>query len=53
MPAFGNNANVRCFIEDIFVYLKARADGDLPRGRPAKHDDKPAAADKHEKECFG
>ena len=53
MPAFGNNANVRCFIEDIFVYLKARAEGDLPRGRPAKHVDKPAAADKHEKECFG
>src|SRR5258705_11346193 len=27
MPALGNNANVRCYIEDIYVYLKARADG--------------------------
>jgi methanol metabolism-related c-type cytochrome len=53
MPAFGNDPNVRCFIDDIFVYLKARAVGGLPRGRPAKHADKPEAADKHEKECFG
>ena len=53
MPALGNNANVRCYIEDIYVYLKARADGVLPRGRPAKRVDKPAAADKHEKACLG
>ena len=53
MPAFGNNPNVRCYIEDIYVYLKARAEGGLPRGRPAKRADKPEAAEKHEKECFG
>jgi len=53
MPALGNNANVRCYIEDIYVYLKARADGALPRGRPAKRIDKPEAADKHEKACLG
>jgi hypothetical protein len=53
MPALGNNANVRCYIEDIYVYLKARADGGLPRGRPAKRADKPEAAEKYEKECFG
>jgi methanol metabolism-related c-type cytochrome len=53
MPALGDNPNVRCYLEDIYVYLKARADGVLPRGRPAKRVDKPAAAEKHEKACFG
>jgi methanol metabolism-related c-type cytochrome len=53
MPALGNNPNVRCYIEDIYVYLKARADGALPRGRPAKRIEKPAAAEQHEKACFG
>ena len=42
-----------CYIDDIYVYLKARADGGLPRGRPAKRAEKPEAADKHEKACFG
>jgi len=53
MPALGDNANVMCYIDDIYVYLKARADGVLPRGRPAKREEKPAAAEKHEKACFG
>ena len=53
MPALGDNANVRCYLEDIYVYLKARADGGLPRGRPANRADKPEAAEKQEKECFG
>ncbi len=45
MPALGDNPNVRCYLEDIYVYLKARADGVLPRGRPAKRVDKPDAAE--------
>jgi methanol metabolism-related c-type cytochrome len=53
MPALGDNANVMCYIEDIYVYLKARADGALGRGRPAKRADKPEAATQHEKTCFG
>jgi hypothetical protein len=53
MPALGDNANVRCYLEDIYVYLKARADGGLPRGRPANRVDKPEAAEKNEKVCFG
>ena len=40
MPAFGTNPNVMCFIDDIYAYLKARADGALERGRP-QHVDKP------------
>jgi hypothetical protein len=53
MPALGDNRNVMCYIDDIYVYLKARSDGVLPRGRPAKRSEKPATAEKHEKECFG
>ncbi len=53
MPALGDNRNVTCYLDDLYVYLKARADGVLPRGRPAKRADKPETADKHEKECFG
>ena len=53
MPALGDNRNVMCYIDDIYVYLKARADGALPRGRPAKRSEKPAAADEQEKACFG
>jgi methanol metabolism-related c-type cytochrome len=53
MPALGDNPNVMCYIDDIYVYLKARADGVLPRGRPAKRVEKPATADATEKACFG
>jgi hypothetical protein len=53
MPALGDNPNVMCYIDDIYVYLKARADGALPRGRPAKRVEKPATADATEKACFG
>jgi methanol metabolism-related c-type cytochrome len=53
MPALGDNPNVMCYIDDIYVYLKARSEGAVGRGRPAKRADKPAAAEKHEKACFG
>jgi methanol metabolism-related c-type cytochrome len=53
MPALGDNANVMCYIDDIYIYLMARADGVLARGRPAKRVEKPAAAEQHEKSCFG
>jgi len=53
MPALGDNPNVMCYIDDIFIYLKARAEGGLPRGRPQKRADKPPAATAHEKQCFG
>src|SRR5262249_18190252 len=41
MPSFGPNRNVMCYLDDIFVYLRARANDAVPRGRPAKHEDKP------------
>lgn len=53
MPALGDNANVMCYIDDIYIYLKALSDGAIPRGRPAKRVDKPETAIKNEKSCFG
>jgi hypothetical protein len=53
MPAFGTNENVMCYIDDLYVYLKARADGAIPRGRPAKREDKPQMATKNEDACLG
>lgn len=53
MPALGDNKNVMCYIDDIYVYLKARAQGAVPRGRPPGRDEKPERAKQYDKECFG
>jgi methanol metabolism-related c-type cytochrome len=53
MPANGDNKNVMCFIEPIYVYLRARADDAIGRGRPTKHAPKPEAFTKAEDECMG
>jgi methanol metabolism-related c-type cytochrome len=53
MPALGTNKNVMCNIDAIYVYLRARADGALGRGRPDRHADKPANFDKVEDSCLG
>lgn len=53
MPAFGLNKNVMCFIDDIYVYLKARADGAIGRGRPAKRAPKSDQARADEDACLG
>ena len=53
MPAFGTNMNVMCYVDDIYVYLRARGQGDLPRGRPPKRVDKPEAATEAEASCLG
>ena len=34
MPANGENKNVMCFIDAIYIYLRARADDAVGRGRP-------------------
>ncbi|HYZ61954.1 MAG TPA: cytochrome c [Acetobacteraceae bacterium] len=36
MPAFGMVHDVAMYLDDIYGYLKARADGKLPRGRPKR-----------------
>jgi len=53
MPAFGTNKNVMCYLDDIFVYLRARANDAIPRGRPAKHAEKSKAAAEAENSCMG
>lgn len=53
MPAFGTNKNVMCYIDDIYVYLRARADGVVPEGRPEKNEPKSAQAKKDEDQCMG
>ncbi len=53
MPAFGDNKNVMCYLDDIYVYLRARSTDAVPRGRPAGHVEKLAKATETEKECLG
>lgn len=53
MPAFGDNKNVMCYSDDLYVYLKARASGAMGRVRPGDKEDKSEAAKKAEKECMG
>ena len=53
MPAFGDNPNVACYMDDIFVYLRARANDAVGRVRPGKHEDKPKSAKDQEDSCVG
>jgi methanol metabolism-related c-type cytochrome len=53
MPAFGDNKNVVCYLDDIYVYLRARANDAVGRGRPPKHEDKTPATEKAEDACMG
>ena len=39
MKGFSGDPNVAPHIDDIYAYLQARADGALPRGRPARLSD--------------
>jgi len=53
MPAFAENKNVMCYLDDIYVYLRARSNEAIPRGRPAKHEDKPGTFDAAQDKCMG
>lgn len=53
MPAFGDNKNVYCYLDDLYVYLRARAVGAAPRGRPPKKAEKSQAAKDAEAACMG
>lgn len=53
MPSFGTDPNVMCYLDDIYTYLKARSDGVVGRGRPAKHAAKPPEAAEAEEACMG
>jgi methanol metabolism-related c-type cytochrome len=53
MPAFGDNKNVICYLDDIYVYLRARSTEAVPRGRPGAHEDKSREVTAKEHECLG
>src|SRR5215475_13756271 len=53
MPAFGDNPNVACYMDDLYVYLRARANDAVGRARPAKKEDKPEAYTLAENSCMG
>jgi mono/diheme cytochrome c family protein len=36
MKGYADDANVEPYVDDIYAYLRARADGALARGRPAR-----------------
>ena len=53
MPAFADHKNVMCYLDDIYIYLRARSQDAIPRGRPAKHEDKPPEFEEAETKCMG
>lgn len=53
MPAFGSNPNVMCYLDDMYTYLKAHGSGAIPRGRPAKREEKSDAFVENENACMG
>ena len=52
MPSFAENKNVTCYLNDIYVYLRARSTGALGRGRPPKHGPKSATFSANEDKCM-
>ena len=53
MPSFGDNKNVQCYINDIYVYLRARALGLQGRGEIKSHESKPEIYGTQETACLG
>jgi len=53
MPMLGMDKNVMCFIDDIYVYLKARSDDAVGRGRPPSREPKPKAWEDAINVCMG
>jgi methanol metabolism-related c-type cytochrome len=53
MPALGDNPNVACYMDDLYIYLRARANDAVGRARPAKKEDKPDAYTAAENSCMG
>ena len=46
MPAFGDNKNVVCYIDPIYVYLRARSNEALGRGGPRSSEPNPPPSQK-------
>lgn len=39
MPAFGEDRNIMCYLDDIYTYIKARSTDAMPPGRPNGRED--------------
>lgn len=52
MPAFADNKNAMCYLDDLYIYLRARSTGVVDRGRPEKKAEKPAAFSEAETKCM-
>jgi methanol metabolism-related c-type cytochrome len=53
MPSFARNKDVMCYLDAIYVYLRARADGVLEPVRPVKTEAEPADWSQQEDACLG
>ena len=58
MPAFGEDRNIMCYLDDIYTYIKARSlnmeeKGGLPAGRPNGREDISPEAKKTAADCTG
>jgi hypothetical protein len=55
MPALGDNPNVMCYIDDLYIYLRARSTDALQGGRLSadQRAEKPKEAIEAEKGCIG
>jgi hypothetical protein len=52
MPAFADNKNAVCYVDDLYVYLRALSTGAIQPGRPEQKDARPEAFAKAEAECM-
>ena len=52
MPSFGTNPNVMCYLDDIYIYLKARGTEAVARGRPRKKEPKSDVIRESENACL-
>lgn len=53
MPGFGDNQNVMCYLDDMYIYLKARGTDAVARGRPKQKEKKSDAYKEAEDACMG
>ena len=58
MPAFGEDKNIMCYLDDIYTYIKARSlnaegKGGMPPGRPNGREDISPEAKKRAADCEG
>ncbi|MBX9683557.1 MAG: c-type cytochrome, methanol metabolism-related [Hyphomicrobium sp.] len=51
MPAFGEDKNIMCYLDDIYTYIKARSTEAMPPGRPNGREDISQYAKKAAAEC--